>query len=300
MFECHRGIHNELEWNSIQSSRVRPIRPAQGSKVSVRYIPRLSNLEVGLQHITLSKWSDTRGFHQRVLKRHQQVHKHNEAGWDHFRRTTTGFENLVPVDFTINCLHIVLWWVVANEFMTFLATYRNHDIVQAAEDEIDWYKVPEAECRPPKVVPTCFIVFVNLLISGQTFLMMVRARVWHEISKFPNTMKLVGTTFGGRHSVSGTWYQSVSPLAACGWFMVSCREWIHDVLDRTVREIIAVHKRCRFRWCCSRTDENRTIRNTCHDGNRFRSSLLDFRAGQSWIPRLVLRSLVYRILERTH
>ena len=48
--------------------------------------------------------------------------------------------------------------------MTFLATYRNH--VQAAEDEIDWYKVPEAECRPPKVLPTGFIVFVNLLISG--------------------------------------------------------------------------------------------------------------------------------------
>ena len=163
-------------------------------------------------------------------------------------------------------------------------------------------RVPSSRNRtwPPKVVSSSFITFGNLQISYQTFMMMVRVRVWYGISKFTNTMKLVGTTFRGWHSVSGTWYQSISPLAACGWFMVSCREWIHDVLDRTVREIIAVHKRCRFRWCCSRTDENRTIRNTCHDGNRFRSSLLDFRAGQSWIPRLVLRSLVYRILERTH
>ena len=39
---------------------------------------------------------------------------------------------------------------------------------QAAKGEIDWYHVPETECHPRKVVPTSFIVFVNLLIPYQT------------------------------------------------------------------------------------------------------------------------------------
>ena len=68
---------------------------------------------------------------------------------------------------------------------------------QAAKGEIDWYQVPETECRPRKVVPTSFIMFVNLLIPCQTLARIIIRNVWYDICKFPKVMKLDETTFGG-------------------------------------------------------------------------------------------------------
>ena len=107
--------------------------------------------------------------HQKCLTRYQQVHKHNEACWNHFRRVTFGFGNFVPVDFIINCLHMVP--VSCQERHEFIRDNSSENYVQAVKGEIYGYQVLKTGRRSSKVIPASFIVFVNLLMSFQNSLM---------------------------------------------------------------------------------------------------------------------------------